>query len=115
MRNAVDMSRSYHIRKGDTVLVTAGKEKGKRGKVLRIITKKNRAVVEKVNMIKRHSRPSAQNPQGGIVEREGPIFMSMLLPVCSKCQAPVRIRKKMLEDGRRVRVCNHCGEILEAS
>jgi len=111
----MEIARSFHIRRGDTVLVTGGREKGKKGKVLRILANKNRALVEKVNLVKRHSRPSNQNPKGGIVEKESPIYMSLLMPLCSKCNSAVRPKKKTLEDGRRVRICNHCGEILEAS
>lgn len=111
----METGRSSHVRKGDLVLVTGGKDKGKKGKVLRILAGQNRAIVEKVNIVKRHSRPGAQNPQGGIVEKESPLSLSVLMPVCSKCQNAVRVKKKTLEDGRRVRVCNHCGEIIESS
>ena len=103
----------YHIKKNDTVMVIAGKEKGKTGKVLRILPKKDRAVVEKVNFIKRHMRPGPHSRQGGIVEKENPINISNLMVVCSKCTDPTRIGRRVLEDGSRVRYCKKCDEILE--
>lgn len=103
----------YHIKKNDTVMVTAGKEKGKTGKVLRIFPKKDRAVVEKVNFIKRHMRPGAHSRQGGIIEKENPINISNLMVVCGKCTDPTRVGRKVLEDGSRVRYCKKCDEIIE--
>ena len=106
-------NQKYHIRKNDNVMVVSGKEKGKSGKVLRIHYKKDRAIVEKVNFMKRHSRPSQGNRQGGIIEKEAPIHISNLMVVCEKCSQPVRIGKMSLEDGRNVRTCKRCGEILD--
>lgn len=103
----------YHIKKNDKVMVVAGKEKGKTGKVLKILAKKDRAVVEKVNFIKRHMRPGAHSRQGGIVEKENPIHLSNLMVVCGKCTDPTRVGRKVLEDGSRVRYCKQCEEILE--
>ena len=104
---------NYHIKKNDTVMVIAGKEKGKTGKVLKILPKKDRAVVEKVNFIKRHMRPGAHSRQGGIVEKENPISISNLMVVCGKCTDPTRVGRRVLEDGSRVRYCKKCDEILE--
>jgi large subunit ribosomal protein L24 len=104
---------NYHIKKNDTVMVIAGKEKGKTGKVLKILPKKGRAVVEKVNFIKRHMRPGAHSRQGGIVEKENPISISNLMVVCGKCTDPTRVGRRVLEDGSRVRYCKKCDEILE--
>jgi large subunit ribosomal protein L24 len=103
----------YHIRKDDTVKVIAGREKGKTGKILKILSKRDRAVVEKVNMIKRHQRPGSLSRQGGIVEKEGPVHVANLMVVCGKCGDAARLGRKMLEDGKRVRFCKKCGEILE--
>ena len=103
----------YHIKKNDTVMVIAGKEKGKTGKVLRIFPKKDRAVVEKVNFIKRHMRPGAHSRQGGIVEKENPINISNLMVICGKCTDPTRVGRRVLEDGSRVRYCKKCDEIIE--
>jgi large subunit ribosomal protein L24 len=103
----------YHIKRDDIVKVIAGKEKGKTGKILKIISDKDRAVVEKVNFIKRHQRPGAYSRQGGIVEKEGPIHVANLMVVCGKCGDAARLGRKTLEDGERVRYCKKCGEILE--
>jgi len=93
-------------------MVIAGKDKGKSGKVLSVLSKKNRVIVEKVNFIKRHTRPSAKQRQGGIIEREGPINISNVMLICTKCNKPSRVGKKYLEDDKKVRVCKKCGEIL---
>jgi large subunit ribosomal protein L24 len=104
---------NYHIKKNDKVMVIAGKEKGKTGKVLRVLPKKDRAVVEKINFIKRHMRPGAHSRQGGIVEKENPINISNLMVVCGKCTDPTRVGQRVLEDGSRVRYCKKCDEIIE--
>jgi large subunit ribosomal protein L24 len=101
------------IKKDDKVKVIAGKEKGKIGKVLKVIRKKERVVVENVNFVKRHTRPSASTPRGGIVEKEAPIHWANLMVVCDKCINPVRIQMKRLEDGKKVRVCSKCGEVMD--
>ena len=93
-------------------MVIAGRDKGKSGKILSVLSKKNRVIVEKVNFIKRHTRPSAKQRQGGIIEREGPINISNVMLICTKCNKPSRIGKKYLEDDKKVRVCKKCGEIL---
>jgi large subunit ribosomal protein L24 len=102
-----------HIRKNDIVIVTKGKEKGKSGKVLRVIPEKRRAVVEKLNFIKRHAKPSQQHRQGGLIEKEAPLCLSNLMVLCQKCNKPVRLGKKQLDDGKRVRACRKCGDILD--
>ncbi|HJX30863.1 MAG TPA: 50S ribosomal protein L24 [Thermodesulfobacteriota bacterium] len=104
--------KKFHVKKNDLVMVIAGKDKGKSGKVLSILSKKNRVIVEKVNFIKRHTRPSSKQRQGGIIEREGPINISNVMLICTKCNKPSRIGKKYLEDDKKVRVCKKCGEIL---
>ena len=106
------MKQSFQIKKDDRVTVLTGKDKGKTGKVLRVLSDKNRVVVEKVNMIKRHARPSQTN-KGGIIEKEGPIHVSNLQVICPKCADPARLGKKVLEDGSRVRVCRKCGEVID--
>jgi len=102
------------IKKNDKVIVIVGKEKGKIGTVLKIDPEKGRVIVEKVNMVKRHSKPSAQNAQGGIVEKEAPLQISNVMIVCNKCAEPTRIGKLRLEDGLKVRVCKKCSEPLDA-
>lgn len=102
-----------HVRRGDTVGVIAGKERGKRGKVLRVLRESGRIVIEHVNMIKRHQRPTPKLRQGGIIEREGPLAVSNVLLVCSRCNRPVRMGIKILNDGRKARVCKRCGESVD--
>ncbi|MDX1623742.1 MAG: 50S ribosomal protein L24 [Gemmatimonadota bacterium] len=99
--------------KGDTVLVIAGNDRGKTGKVLAVFPKEDRVLVEGVNFIKRHTRPTQQNPQGGIMEREAPIHESNAMLYCSKCGRGTRVSHDTLGDGTRVRVCVHCGEVIE--
>lgn len=101
-----------HIRKGDTVVVITGKFKGRRGRVLRVIPKEDRLLVEGVNMMKRHTKPSNRNQQGGIVEREAPIHVSNVMPWCDSASKPSKILMKKLEDGSRVRVYKINGETL---
>ncbi len=102
-----------HVRRGDTVGVIAGKDRGKRGKVLRVLPDSGRVVIEHVNMIKRHQRPTPKLRQGGIIEREGPLAVSNVLLVCGRCNRPVRMGIKILNDGRKVRVCRRCGESVD--
>lgn len=102
-----------HIRKNDKVMAVAGREKGKIGTVLKLITKKERAIVEKLNIVKRHTRPGGKAAKGGILEKEAPIHISNLMLVCGKCAEPIRVGKKVLEDGSKVRFCKKCGEILD--
>ncbi|MBW1782505.1 MAG: 50S ribosomal protein L24 [Deltaproteobacteria bacterium] len=101
------------IKKNDKVIVLVGKEVGKIGTVLKVDTEKGRVIVEKVNMIKRHSRPSPQTGQGGIVEKEAPLNISNVMVVCDKCTEPTRIGKRLLEDGSKVRICKKCGEPMD--
>jgi large subunit ribosomal protein L24 len=101
------------IKKNDIVQVISGKSKGKQGKVLKVDREKGRIFVEKVNFIKRHLRPSAVHRQGGIIEKEGPIHISNVMLICPKCSLPVKVGRKDLEDGTRVRFCKKCDEILD--
>jgi len=103
-----------HIKKNDKVKVLVGKDRGKIGKVIDVLSKKDRLLVEHVNMVKRHTRPNAKNKQGGIVEGEAAIHWSNVMLMCNKCLAPVRIKMRSLEDGEKVRVCRKCDEIIDA-
>ncbi len=97
------------IRKNDQVLVTAGKNRGARGRVLRVLSSKGRAVVEHVNMIKRHTRPNPQKGiSGGILEREAPIQIANLMLICPECGEPSRVGRKRTDDGHGLRVCKSC-------
>ena len=102
------------VRKGDTVVVIAGKEKGKRGKVLRIDHKSNRVVIERVMMVKRHTKPSQQNPQGGIVEKEGSVHISNVMPVDPGSDKGTRVKVKRDENGRAQRL-GESGTVIEAA
>ncbi|OGF97052.1 MAG: 50S ribosomal protein L24 [Candidatus Glassbacteria bacterium RBG_16_58_8] len=106
-----------NITKNDIVLVISGDDRGKTGKVLRIFQERNRITVENVNFVKRHSRPTTTNPQGGIVQREAPIPISNVMLYCSKCNRGTRVRRKILADERRTkaRICARCGEIISRS
>ena len=101
------MSSKMKIKKGDTVMVIAGKSRGKTGKVLRVEPEKERVVVERLNMIKRHKRPSPQNPQGTL-EKEGPIHVSNVMFYCPRCSDGVKLGAKRTDTGR-LRVCRSCG------
>jgi len=101
------------IRKGDEVLVIAGKDRGKKGKIRLVDVKHGRVLVEGVNMIKTHSRAGAQVRQRGLIEREAPVPASNVMMMCSQCKSPVRIGIKVLEDGRRARVCRSCNEVID--
>jgi large subunit ribosomal protein L24 len=103
-----------NIKKDDKVKVITGKDGGKIGKVLTVNRKKQRLLIENVNIIKKHTRPTAQKRQGGIVETEAPIHWSNVMLVCNKCVKPVRIKMQQLEDGKKVRVCRKCNEQIDA-
>ena len=103
-----------HIKKDDKVKVLTGKDSGKIGKVLKVNRKKQRLLIENVNIMKKHSRPTAQNRQGGIIETEAPIDWSNVMVVCNKCVKPVRIKMQQLDDGKKVRVCRKCNEQIDA-
>ena len=102
------------IRKNDNVVVTTGKDRGKRGRVVRIVPDKNRVIVEGVNIIKRHTKANPQrNVKGGLVEREAPLHASNVQLVCPECGKPTRIGRKILGDGRKVRVCRKCEGVVD--
>lgn len=100
------------IKKNDAVVVVAGKDKGKRGKVLSLLREKGRVLVEGINKIKKHAKPSKSFPEGGIIEKEGSLSISNVMLVCQHCDKGVRYRSTMTEDGRKVRTCVRCGNVL---
>ena len=102
------------LKKGDEVIVLTGKDKGKIGKVLKVVKKTNRVVVENINVVKVHQRPTQANPQGGIVDKAMPIDISNLMLMCNSCVKPTRIGIKELEDGKRVRICKKCDQQIDA-
>jgi large subunit ribosomal protein L24 len=106
------------LRRDDTVMVIAGKERGKTGKVLRVLTERDRVVIERVNLIKRHTKPRGVQQPGGIVEKEASIHLSNVLPICPRCNKPTRVGHKRTGHQRTgdavvVRVCRCCGEAFE--
>jgi large subunit ribosomal protein L24 len=102
-----------HIRKGDKIQVLSGKDKGKKGKVLSTVPRKKKVLVEGVNIIKKHAKPTQKIPQGGIREMEAPIDASNVMLICPSCQQPTRIFRQSLADGKRVRGCKKCGELID--
>ena len=102
------------IRRNDTVIVTTGKDRGKKGRVIKVVTEKNRLIVEGVNLIKRHTRPNpAKNVKGGIVSREASLHASNVQLVCPESGAMTRIGRKVLDDGRKVRICRKCEGVVD--
>ena len=102
-----------HVRKGDTVVVIAGKERGKRGKVLRVIPEKGRVIVERINMIKKHQRPTQKLRQGGIIEREGSLHISNVMLLDPRNDRPTRVGVRALSDGKKVRLARKSGEMID--
>ncbi|XOB97905.1 50S ribosomal protein L24 [Deinococcota bacterium DY0809b] len=110
------MQPKLHVKKGDNVVVVSGKDRGKTGRVIAVYPKKQRVVVEGVNVVKKAMRTTPDNPQGGFHEMEAPVHASKVRPVCPSCGKPVRVKKKLIEEEgkvRRIRVCNHCGAALD--
>jgi len=101
------------IKKGDIVLVTTGKDAGKKGKVLRVLPAANKVVVEGINRVKKHQKPNRAIPQGGILRIETPMHASNVMLLCNKCDKPTRIGSKILDNQEKVRVCKNCGEIID--
>jgi len=101
------------IRKNDSVIIIAGKDRGKKGKVRRTFHKEDRVIVEGLNMIKRHSRARRAARQAGIIELEAPIHVSNVMLLCDKCAKPTRVSFDFLADGKKVRICNSCGEVID--
>jgi large subunit ribosomal protein L24 len=102
-----------HVKKNDTVMVMAGKEKGKSGKVLRVYPDKGRVLIESVNVVKRHTRPTQANQDGGIIEKEAALAISNVMLVCAACSKPTRTGVRLLEDGSKARFCKKCNEIVD--
>jgi len=102
-----------HVKKGDTVLVISGKDAGKKGKVLAVEPEASRVVVEGLNKVSRHTKPTKAAPQGGVIKQEAAMASSNVMLFCPKCNAPTRVGKKELADGKFVRQCKKCGELFE--
>jgi large subunit ribosomal protein L24 len=105
--------KKIHVEKSDMVMIMAGKEKGKSGKIIKVFTDKGRILVENLNIVKRHSRPTKANAQGGIIEKEAPLASSNVLLLCGACSKPTRTGMRILEDGSKARFCKKCNEIVD--
>jgi len=101
-----------HFARNDQVIVIAGDDRGKTGRVLKVLREESRVIVEKVNFIKRHTKPRGQKIQGGILEREAPIHISNVMHLCPKCQLGSRVTMRETQDGKRERYCARCGEVI---
>lgn len=101
------------VKREDTVMVISGKDRGKKGKVLKTIPSEKKIIVEGVNFTKKHQRPTNQYREGGIIERESAIYVSKVMVVCPNCNKPTRVAHKILENGEKVRSCKKCGEIID--
>lgn len=105
--------KKLHVKKDDLVMVIAGKEKGKSGKIVRVLPDSGRVLVENLNIVKRHSRPTRGNAQGGIIEKEAPLDASNVQILCKGCSKPARTGIRVLQDGSKARFCKKCNEILD--
>lgn len=106
------MNKKLHVRKGDNVIVLSGKDKGKKGKVLSVMPKSGKVIVEGVAVATKHKKPRSQADVGGILHQETPIYACKVMHICDKCGQPTRIARKVLDDGSIARVCKKCNEIL---
>lgn len=102
-----------HVRKGDTVVILSGKDKGKKGKIIEALPKKGKIIVEGVNKVKRHAKPTQKTPQGGIQVKEAALSSSKAMLICPSCDKPTRIKHTALASGKSARTCKHCGEIID--
>lgn len=101
------------IKKGDTAIVLTGRNNGKSGRVLSVMPSKEKVIVEGLNIVKRHMKPSKKYAQGGIIERESPLHISNIMLMCPKCNKPTKIGNAVLEDGRKLRTCKKCKEVID--
>ncbi len=101
------------LKKNDTVMVVTGRERGKTGKVLRVLRERNAVLIERLNLVKRHMKPRGMQAPGGIVEKEAPVHASNVMLMCEHCNAPVRVGSRTLDSGDRVRVCRRCGGVFD--
>ena len=102
----------FKVRKNDTVMVITGRDRGKSGKVLRVLPARGRVIVERLNMVKRHTKPRGAASPGGIVEKEAPLDISNVMVLCDRCNAPVRVGLKLAANGSKSRICRRCGDVV---
>ncbi len=101
------------LRKNDNVMIIAGKERGTTGKILKVLSEKDRAIIERLNLVTRHTKARGPQQPGGILENEASIHVSNLMLMCDRCNAPIRFGHKVLGDGKKVRICRRCGETID--
>jgi len=106
-------AKKLHVKKGDSVVIISGKDKGKKGKVLVAMPKDGKVIVEGINMSTKHKKPGKQGNQGGIIHQESPVFSSKVMLWCDKCKKGVRVGHKMLDDKTKVRYCRDCGDVFD--
>jgi len=102
-----------NVKKGDMVIVLSGKDKDKKGKVLRVLPAEGRVLVEGVNVVKRHTKPTRLVPQGGVIQKAEPVPLAKVMVICPKCSRPTRVARHIAEDGEHVRVCKECGREID--
>lgn len=107
------MATKLSVKKGDQVTVISGKDKGRRGKVQKILPREQAVIIEGLNLVKKHTKPSKANPQGGVIDKALPLKVSKTMIVCSGCDKPTRVRKERAVDGASVRICRLCGRTLD--
>jgi large subunit ribosomal protein L24 len=107
------MKSVVHVKKGDTVFVLSGKDRGKKGKVIKVFPDEMKVLVEGVNMSTKHKKPRSRTQQGGIIHQESPLPSSKVMLVCNRCKTPTKIAKKVLENGQKTRVCKKCNETID--
>jgi len=105
-------TRKFKVRKNDTVMVVTGRDRGKTGKVLRVLPVRGRVIIERLNMVKRHTKPRGAVSPGGIVEKEAPLDISNVMVLCDRCNAPVRVGLKLAANGSKSRICRRCGDVV---
>lgn len=108
----IEKHNKVHVKKGDTVIILSGKDKGKKGKVLEVSPSEGKIIVEGRNMVTKHVKPRKMGQQGGIVKAEGPLYSSKVMLVCPKCGKPTTVKHKLFGDGTKARVCRYCGDTL---
>jgi len=107
------VNNKVNFKKGDQVIVISGDDQGKKGKIVSIFPKKMQVIIEGINFVKRHSKPTQKVPQGGIIKKEGAIHISNIKLICNKCNKPTKIKRDNTKEGKRVRMCKECGEIID--
>jgi len=107
------MSGKTHLKKGDEIKILSGKDAGRHGKILKVMPEKNQVILEGLNLVKKHTKPSKTNPQGGVIDKALPLNVAKIMVICPGCNKPTRIRRERAVDGTLVRTCRHCNRTLD--